>query len=67
MKPENVKIIQICIEPYSYFESNGSSYKERREGRSFYGLGDDGFIYRYGEHYKDGHSMEKTLGWKLQK
>lgn len=50
MKPEEVKIVQFQIEPYEWYESNGSIYKTKKQDIKFWGMGDDGKIYRYGEH-----------------
>ena len=62
MKEENVKIIQITVEPYKYYVSNGSAYKDTYESHKIFGLGDDNKVYKWGEHYVDD---KQTIGWKL--
>lgn len=67
MKPEDVKIIQFQIELYSWYESTDSMYKTKNEGTYIYGLGDDGKIYRYGEHswYESKEKgYQKATGWR---
>lgn len=44
MKEESIKIIQITIEPYTYYVSNGSAYKDTVNSQHIFGLGDDGNI-----------------------
>ncbi len=66
-KPENVKIIQMSIEPFTYYVSNGSMYKDKCNSHNIFGLGDDQNVYRYGEHkylFKDKFgSYENFVGW----
>jgi len=64
MKEETVKIIQIVVEPYVYYKSNGSSYKDEIKSHNIFGLGDDMKIYKFGEHYKSGKGLSKEVGWK---
>lgn len=65
MKPNEVKIIQFFVEPKRYYQSNGSIYKNTVETHNVFGLGDDGKIYIWREHYESNQTREKTLGWKL--
>lgn len=67
MKPEDVKIIQFQVEPYTWYESNGSMYKTKNESNHIYGLGDNGKMYRYGNHSWYGSRSEgykKATGWR---
>lgn len=68
-KSDDVKIIQMSIEPYIYYQSNGSMYKDKIESRHIFGLGDDGNVYRWGNHifYRRGgyNDKEEWLGWIL--
>jgi hypothetical protein len=68
MKEENVKIIQMMVEPYVYYTSNGSAYKDTHKSHKIFGLGDDNKIYRWGKHtnYSKGFGYsEKYTGWRL--
>lgn len=66
MKPELVKILSFVHESYEYFESNGGVYKTKRQGDRFFGLGNDGKIYKYGIHSfydKDEKTYLDHTGW----
>jgi len=68
MKEETTKIIQMCVEPCTYYTSNGSPYKDTTNTYKVYGLGDDGKVYSYGEHkfwHDDTYQNQTIIGWKL--
>lgn len=66
MKEENVKIVQICIEPRIWYESNGGMYKTKHETQLILGLGDDAKIYNYGKHtfYAKEKGYTNHDGWR---
>lgn len=68
MKEDNIKIIQIVVEPYKYYTSNGSMYKDTTQSHHIFGLGDDGKIYQYKLHkfwHDDVYGNKEIVGWKL--
>jgi len=67
MKEDNVKIIQICVEGTKYYVSTGSAYKDTVNTHNIFGLGDDGKVYQWAEHYIKGefNPFDKVVGWKL--
>lgn len=64
-KDDLVKIISFQIEPYIWYESNGSMYKTKNESRHVFGLGDDGKIYLYKKHtYYENKEYKTYEGWR---
>lgn len=65
MKPEAIKIVQFFVEPYTFYTSNGTTYKNKTESHRILGLGDDMKIYQFKEHYiGEKAPWSKQIGWR---
>lgn len=67
MKEDQVKIVQITVNPYKFYTSNGSPTKDEHSSHQIFGLGDDCKVYRYGLHkfwHDKKYNNEHVVGWR---